>query len=172
MADARFELHKFTGSGAGTDNTTNKVFAFLNVDEHQEDPGYSTIPQPTLSGQHTYSFEQYLKFIAVTMPDNYVTDFIVWGSVSHPDSPNNKATVMFGTTVSGATPVNTASSVATVDQHANYNDSSNGLAIQTTDIVPSGNDETDFWVAQLKLDFGIESGTLTPMIFHYSYIEG
>jgi len=180
MATAAFKLLKCTGTNAATETDCSKQPDFLSVDSATETPANAPIgvPGDALSSP-AYSYEVWLRLECTTAPNNKVENLKFHGPSTQPDSdqsPPNRLFVMAGTTGTGATPVSTASTVATVDQAANYFGTGVGeyLAI---DVVP-GDDQIDavgeqseFLVLQLKVLDQATRGNMIEVPLNFTYDE-
>lgn len=177
MAFATLKLYKCTGTNAATETyVSDSIVAFLNADIHSVDVGSYAIGVPAgVADPANYSYETWLRWTLDNEPDNYIQNIKVYGSSSQPDSPNNKLTVMMGATETAATPVDTASTVATTAQHSNYYDATtNNLAIT---VVPADNkldttgEQTFYCVSQLKVEYGAQQSQVGTMTFNMTYEE-
>ena len=121
-----------------------------------------TIP----AGASVYSYEKWLRFKDTVAPANQCTNFKYWG----PNSiPGTGMILKAGTVDTGATPVATASSVATTQQDTNYYDTSHQLSIPGT--LTSQNQETDYLVLQLTVANTASPGDIAQQTHNYSYDE-
>ena len=113
-----------------------------------------------------YSYEKWLRFKCTVAPDNLVSNFKYWGPNT---TPGTGLTLLAGTTATGATPVNTESAVATVQQDTNYYDTSHVLAIAGD--LDAENEETDYLVLQLAVGTTAGPGDIAQQTHNYSYDE-
>jgi len=178
MALAAFKLVKCTGTGAATETDCGKHPTFLSADivtlEHATYP----ISVPISAGSSpNYSYEIWLRSQCTGAPDNYCQNFKVWGPAEQPDAgdtPGNRLTINMGTTASGATPTDSASSVATVAQHSNYYSQATGLSIgvePVDDKIDAVGEKTDYIVQQLKVEDLAQQGGMQTIPFMWDYEE-
>jgi len=168
MALAAFSLYKRYGTSPGTETDTSWNPCFLSSDLHSTNPGSYTIPVPETG--YNYSYENWLRLKCTSAPDNAIANIKFWFAAS---DPGTGLDIMIGTTATYATPVDSASSVATVDG-TTYSDVSSALAWGT----PQANDKitavaqyTDYLVMQLRIGATANQGAMTTATMHYQYDE-
>lgn len=172
MAIAAFNVMKCTGSNASTETNTNNHPCFLGgygADTHSTTTSsyYITIP----SSSYNYSYEVWLRLKCTTAPDNKCENFKVYGPNTN---PSTGVIVYMGTTDTGVTPVETASSVATTRQDTNYYGSSNALSISTEPsphLIDAINEETDYIVLQLQVGSTASAGDIPTQHYYVEYDE-
>lgn len=172
---AEFVLKKCTGSSAGTETDCSFNPCLLNADIVSTDISSYQIAIPGDSGSSpNYSYETWLIWVCTAAPTNYCNNFKIWGPSSRPGD-DTYLTILMGTTATGATPTDSASSVATLAQHSNYYSSSNALSVgtpQTDDKITAVSQKTDYIVAQLKVEYGaVITGEIGNMVYNFSYDE-
>lgn len=175
MAYGALKCLKCTGSSVGTETDCSKTPKYLSVDASSDDVNANPIKAPiSVISSPTYSFETWLRWEVITAPDGYIQNVKIFGSSAQPDAPNNKMTILWGTRTSASTPVNSASSYATTAQHSNYYSAATGLAIP---LVPGDSkldavgEKTYWFVSQLKLEFGVAQGLMTPQVYNMTWEE-
>lgn len=113
----------------------------------------------------TRSYEKWLRCRIDAAPDNYVSNFRVWG-----DGAVQSSTVLYiGKTSTGVTPTNSTSSVAT-NNFTNYT-SGNKFSWHSTSMSSVGS-LTSFLVLQLRVNSDAVVGNWTQEQLSYSYDEG
>ena len=174
MAIATFKLSKCTGTNAATEADSSRTPKFLNVDANSTDTANNPVAVP-LSGADNYSYEVWLRLECTAAPDNYCQTFKIFGPSLQPDSPANLVKIKIGTTGTGATPVNSASSVAATQQNTNYYDSS--VHFLSVGVVPGDakinavGEKTNYIVLQLVVSPGATRGNMGLQSFYISYEE-
>ena len=96
---------------------------FLSADERDVTPSNHSVGVPDVASSPNYSYEMWLRLKCTVAPNSQCTNFKFWGPATQPDSddtPGDEMTVLAGTTGTGATPTDSASTVATTAQHSNY----------------------------------------------------
>ena len=178
MALAAFKLVKCIGTDAATETDCNKHPTFLSADIVSDDHATYPIAVPvSAEASPNYSFEIWLRSQCTGAPDSYCQNFKVWGPADQPDagdSPGNRLTVYIGTTASGATPTDSASSVATTAQHSNYYSQATGLSIGVEpgdDKIEAVDEKTDYVVQQLKVEDLAQQGDIQTILFNWYYEE-
>lgn len=151
-----------TGTNAATEATITALMFRSNDSVAVTTANPITIP----TGSPVYSYEKWIRFKCTVAPAVQCTNFKFWGGSS---VPGTGLKIYAGTTASGATPVNTASSVATTQQDTNYYDASHTLSISGT--LVNVNDETNYLVTQLQVSSTASQGNMTQQTFNYSYDE-
>ena len=177
MAQAAFKCLKCTGSNASTETDVSKQPNFLSIDGVDSTPSNYPVQRPaTVVSDPTYSYEMWLRWECTTAPDNKCENYKIYGPPYQPDvddTPGNCMFVMWGTTDTGATPTDSASSIATVPQ---YNAASGtgyfgltsalSLGVDTVDDqIDALGEQTDYLVAQLKLVGGAQLGNMESQIW-------
>jgi len=149
------------GTSPGT-LTSAQTGADLSSADNGENSSSNRQNNPIVAGQRSY--EKYTQLYVDTAPDNYVQNFEVWGD----GAVQAETTLYCGITASYATPVSTASSVATNDW-TNYTSGSK----LTWDAGPlTAQDEvTDYLVFQLSTTSSATAGNWTQETVNYSYQE-
>jgi len=177
MATAAFKLNKCTGANAATEANCDKHPCFLSADMVSTETGTYPVAVPSdgISGPN-YSYEQWLRLECTLAPNNQVDNIKFYGPNEQPDAPSNKVTIYAGTTVTGLTPTDSQSSVATTAQHSNYIGTGPGefLAIGVVpedDIIDAIGEKTDYLVLQMKVEYLALHGNLTTMPFAIEYDE-
>ena len=177
MATAAFTLYKCTGASAGSETDTVKNPTFLSADEHDSVPANHPVAVPDAASSPNYSYECWLRMKCSTAPNNQCTNFKFWGPSTQPDSedsPGNEMTILAGTTGTGATPTDSASTVATTAQHSNYNASDNNLSIGVVpgdNKIDAVNEYTDYLILQLKVEDQAQRGDIAQIPFSIEYDE-
>jgi hypothetical protein len=175
MATATFATLKCTGSGAATETDCSAHPCFLSADVVSIDTASYPVKAPvSAASEPNYSHELWLKLRCTAAPDNYCYNFKFFGSNDQPDSPVNKLTVYVGTTPTGATPVSSASSVATAVQHTTHYDLGTALTIPVDPVdnkINAINEETNHLVLQLKVEFGATQGAIASYVPNVSWEE-
>lgn len=178
MALAAFKLLKCIGSGAGTETDCDKHPTFLSADVVSLETDTYPISVPvSAAASPNYSFELWVRLECTAAPDNYCQNFKIWGpdeQPDHGDTPGDKMTIYIGTTASGATPTDSASSIATTAQHSNYYSQATGLAVgvqPSGDQIDSVGEQTDYVVLQLKVQDQAQQGDLQTVVFNWYYEE-
>lgn len=174
MATATFATLKCTSWGAATETDVSAHPCFLSADIVSTDTASYPVKAPVAGGNPSYSYELWLKLRCTAAPDNYCQNFKFYGSTLRPDSPTDKLTVYVGTTPTGATPVNTASSVATVVQHTTHYSTGTALTIPVDpgdSKINAVNEETNYLVLQLKVEEGATQGAIASYIPNVSWEE-
>lgn len=172
MALAVFSLMKCTSTGAETEADCLKHPCFLNADVVSTDTSTYAITIPsTVGSDPTYSFETWLRWKCTSAPTGSCTNFKFFSSANtQPDAPTPaKLTIYAGTTATGATPTDAASSVATAAVHSNYTEIGNALSIGGT--ISNIGDETNYLVLQLKVEYGADRGSMITQSFNLYYEE-
>lgn len=159
---ATIQLLACTGANAATENVVTGIQLRSN-DSHLVDKN-NPIVVPTSGTSRSY--EKWLRFKCTVAPSTQCTNFKYWGPNT---TPGTGLTLFAGTTATGASPVNSDSSIATTQQDTNYYDSSHVLAISGTLTAP--NDKTNFAVLQLDVASTAAAGDMTQQTHNYSYEE-
>jgi len=182
MALAAFKLVKCIGTDAATETDCDKHPTFLSADIVSDDHATYPIAVPISSGASpNYSFELWVRLECIGAPDNYCQTFKTWGPADQPDSgdtPGDRMTIYIGTTASGATPTDSASSVATEAQHdqgsIGYYSQATALAV---DVEPGDGkidavgEKTDYVVLQLWVEDLAQQGDIQTILFNWYYEE-
>lgn len=178
MALAAFKLLKCIGTNAATETDCDEHPTFLNADLVSLATATYKIAVPIdVASSPNYSFEIWLRSQCTGAPDNYCQNFKVWGPADQPDSgdtPGNRLTVNMGTTASGVTPTDSASSVATVAQHSNYYSQATGLSIGVEPVdnkIDAVGEKTDYIVQQLKVQDLAQQGDMQTILFMWDFEE-
>lgn len=182
MALAAFKLVKCTGSSAAVETDCNKHPTFLSADVVSLDTETYPIAVPISAGASpNYSFEIWLRSQCIGAPDNYCQNFKTWGPADQPDAgdtPGNRMTIYIGTTASGATPTDSASSVATEAQHdqgsVGYYSQATALAIgvePSNGKIDSVGEKTDYVVMQFWVEDLAQQGDIQTILFNWYYEE-
>jgi len=177
MATATFATLKCTGSGAETETDVSAHPCFLNADIVSTDTASYPIKAPIAGGNPTYSYELWLKLRCTAAPDSYCQNFKFYGPDHRPDyldSPGNKMTINVATTATGATPVNTVSSVATTRQDTNYYSAGTALTLPVDpgdSKINAVNEETNYLVLQLKVEEAATQGAIASYVPNISWEE-
>lgn len=114
---ATIRLHVWTGTDANTDGGSAAAFSFLSIDSALDTaPARLSNPIDIPSSGCAYSYEKWISACISVAPTNNVSNFQIWGSAPAATYPTGTCWLV-GTAAcaSGATPVNTTSSVATSD---------------------------------------------------------
>lgn len=181
MATAAFKLNKCTGASAATETDCSKNPKFLSVDDASTPAANAPVAVPgDASASPAYSYECWLRMECTAAPNNFCQNFKFYGPAEQPDanqSPGNRVFIMAGTTATGATPVASASSIATEDQAANYYGTGVGeyLAIgvdPADDIIDAVGEKTDYLVLQLKVLDQANRGNMISVPLNVSFDEG
>ena len=176
MALAAFDLKKQTGSSPGSESAvTSKAGTYLSADEHDTVPANHKIAIPDLvSDPANYSYEGWFRLKCSAAPNNQVDNIKVWGADEQPGG-DDKVTQYIGTTASGySTPVATVSSVATTRVDTGAYDYATGIAVGVVpgdDIINAVDEYSDYFVLQLKVEFGASAGTMPTQLFLIRYDE-
>lgn len=182
MALAAFKLVKCIGTNAATETDCDKHPTFLSADLVSLDTDTYPITVPVSAGASpNYSYELWVRLECTGIPDNYCQTFKIWGPEDQPDAgdtPGDRMTIYIGTTASGVTPVDTASSVATEEQHdqgsVGYYSQATALAV---DVEPSNSqidsvgEKTDYVVLQLWIEDLAQQGDIQTILFNWYYEE-
>ncbi|MCK9568822.1 hypothetical protein M0R72_07775 [Candidatus Pacearchaeota archaeon] len=177
MATASFITLKCTGTGAATETDCSAHPCLLSADIVSTDQASYPIKAPVSGGDPSYSFELWVKLRCTAAPDSYCENFTIYGpdhSPSYLDTPADKVTINIGTTATGATPVNTASSVATARQDTTHYSVGTALAIPVDPVdskINAVNEETNFIVMQLKVEEGATQGAIETHVPTLSWEE-
>jgi hypothetical protein len=175
MATASFITLKCTGTGAATKTDCSAHPCFLSADIVSIDQASYPIKAPVSAiSNPSYSYELWLKLRCSAAPDSYCQNFKFYGSNVRPDSPTDKLTIYVGTTATGATPVNTASSVATAIQHTTHYDLGTALTVPVDpgdSKINAVNEETNYLVLQLKVEFGAAQGVMASYVPNLTWEE-
>lgn len=112
---ATITLHVWTGTDANTDGGSAASFSFLSADgasNLQADRISNPITIP--SSNCSYSYEKWISACVGVVPSNNVSNFEIWGTFPAQLAPTGTCWLV-GTAAcaSGATPVDTSSTVAT-----------------------------------------------------------
>lgn len=178
MAIASLKTVKCTGPNAATETDVNNAPYFLSIDQASSDPGSYPIQSPlSYQDDPVRSYECWLRFELTSLPDSYIQNIKIYGPAVQPDfdrNPSNKLTVYWGTSLSGITPINTASTIATGIQHSQYN--SVGTALTVPISTPNGRldaigEKTDYLVSQLRVDYGASQGGMNLQLWSLTYEE-
>jgi hypothetical protein len=177
MALAAFKCLKCTGTNAATETDVSKKPNFLSVDEVDATPSNHPITRPaTVVADPTYSYEMALRWECTAAPDNDCTNFKLYGPSHQPDyedNPGDCMFVMWGTSATGVTPVNSASTIATTAQYeasggTGYYSVSTALSLGVNpgdDKIDAVGEKTDYLYAQLKLVGGVQLGDMVNQIW-------
>ncbi len=168
MALAAFTLYKRTGTSPGSEDDSSWNPCFLSSDLHSTSHGSYTIPAPE-SG-YVYSYENWLRLKCTSAPDNTIANIKWWFAGS---GPGTGLDIMVGTTAAYATPVDSASSVATTDANT-HSDVSSALSWgtpQASDEITAVGQYTDYLVAQLRVGATASQSAMTDATIHYQYDE-
>jgi hypothetical protein len=178
VALAAFKLLKCTGTNAATETDCNKHPTFLSADVTSLDTSAYPIAIPvSAAASPNYSYELWLRLECTAAPDNYTQNFKIWGPDQQPDAgdtPGNRMTILIGTTATGQTPTDSASTIATTVQHTNHYSQATGLSVG---VEPSDGkigaigEKTDYVVLQLKVEDQAQQGDLQTIVFNWSYEE-
>lgn len=159
---ATITIQGCTGANAATEAAITALMFRSNDAVTVTKANPITIP----TGAAVYSYEKWVRFKDTVAPAVQCTNFKFWG----PNAvPGTGLKIYAGTTNTGATPVNTASSVATTQQDTNYYDTAHVLAIPGT--LTTINQETDYLVTQLQVSNTAGQGDMAQQTFNYSYDE-
>lgn len=159
---AGLSVRVWTGSGAGTESAAVTGVDYISADNASN----------SLSNRQTYpitvgarSYEKWLALHVDTAPANDVSNFQVWM-----DGTMDTSTTMYfqGQYVTGATPTNGVSTVATTDM-SSY--TSGNKAAWDTNSYTATDATTQFLVQQLSVDATKGPGAMTQEIFSWSYDE-
>ncbi len=142
----------FTGTNAGTEHTGQSSISLTIAD--------------TLSGgavlPGTVSYERWMALRVDVAPSHGVTNFYLIATGALPTGVSLK----FGVTDTAATPVNTASAIATMDLTAGRK------FIFDTNVYDTVGDHTRFIVVQEIVALGAPSGAISPQTFQWGWSEG
>lgn len=158
---ATVTIRVYTGTNAATMSSAVTGIDFISADNATNSLGNRTT-YPITAGNRSY--EKWLKARIDVAPDNKCNNFKFWtdGGVQ------SETTLYVGTTASGATPVATASSVATTN--ATTYTSGSKLTWHAGDLTAIGN-TTDYLVLQLATTSSCAAGNWTQETLYYSYDE-
>jgi len=168
MALAQFNLVKRVGTSPGNESNTSWNPCLLGSDVVSTDTGSYPIPAPDTG--YSYSYESWLRLDCTTAPDNGTGNFKVWFSANDPDTG---VELFIGTTATYATPVSTASSVATTDA-TTYSSSGAAMTLgtpQTDDEITTTSHFSDYFVLQLRIDTTAGQGDMPTQVLHIRYDE-
>ena len=167
---ATINLHVWTGTNADTDGGSAASFSFLSADS-AADAAADRISNPITipSSNCAYSYEKWLSACIGAAPSNNVSAFKVWGAFPAQAAPTGTCWLV-GTAAcaSGATPVNTTSSVATsslggATSDAKYDWDTASYAAAAC--------QTAYVVSQLQATTTACVGSWGPCDLNYSYDE-
>lgn len=178
MGLAAFALKKCTGTNAATETTiSTKALALQSADVTTNVAANNPVPIPRDSGSSpAYSHELVIRWECTAAPDGYCQNFKAAGPAVQPDfeaSPPNKVTIYYGTSGTGATPVNTQSTKATTAQHSNYYSEATALAIG---VVPGDSkidavgEKTNYLYIQARIAYLAQSGNI-PLQVHLLFFD-
>ncbi len=176
MSIAAFDLKKQSGTSPGSeDPVTLKAGTYLSADVHDTVPANHKIGIPELiTDPANYSYEGWFRLKCSSAPNNSVDNIKIWGADSQPGG-DNKVTQYIGTTASGyASPVNSVSSIATTRVDTNAYDYATAIAVGVVpgdNIIDAVDEYTDFFLLQLKVEFGASAGTMPTQLFLIRYDE-
>lgn len=162
---ATVELRCFTGTNAGTESGAITGIDFISADNATNSLANRTANPITIPDAGTnYSFEKWLKLRITVAPANSISNIKFWtdGSVAAGTG------VKYGTTASGTTPVQTASSVATNDATAA---TSGAKATWDSGSYSSTGLIANFLVLQMSVGTTATQGNWPQETFYYSYDE-
>ena len=109
---ATVELRCFTGTNAGTESGAITGIDFISADNATNSLANRTANPITIPDAGTnYSFEKWLKLRIIVAPANSISNIKFWTDGGFATGTG----VKYGTTATGATPVQTASTKATTD---------------------------------------------------------
>lgn len=158
---ATVTLSVFTGASAGTETTGQTGIDLISADNATNSLA-NRQANPIVAGNN--SFEKWLKLRIDVAPDNQITNILVWGD----GTVDANTTLYYGTTATGATPVDTASTVATTD----FTTATSGAkatwdsgTYTTTGLI------NNFLVLQLQTTASAAAGNWTQETINYSYDE-
>ena len=167
---ATITLHVWTGADANTDGGSAASFSFLSADSAADSQGDRVAnPISIPSSNCAYSYEKWVSACIHTAPTNNVSNFEVWGTFPAQTAPTGTCWLI-GTAAcaSGATPVNTTSSVATsslgdATSYSKYTWDSASYAAAAC--------QTAYVVSQLQVGTAACVGDWGPCDLNYSYDE-
>ncbi len=177
MSVASFKLLKCTGADVCREYwATDGHVSFLSADTSSVDIATYPISVPSDNDSApNRSYEMWLRWELLTLPDNYITNMKVYGSTLQPDTPLNRVQIMAGTSRSVDTPVNSTSSYANKAQHLNYYSPAaacNIYAATATDgHLKTVGDKTWYLVVQLRVDTVASQAGSNVLPFNFSYEE-
>lgn len=159
---ATLTVRVYTGASAGTQSSAVTGIDFISADNATNSLA-NRQSNPIVVGQNSY--EKWLKLRVDVAPANNVSNFKIWGD----GATAANTTLMFtGDRVTGVTPVNTTSSIATT----NFNTCTSGAKCtwDTASYTTVGN-VTDYSVFQLQVGSSATQGNWTQETISYSYDE-
>ena len=142
-----------TGSGAGTESASINGFAFMDIDSATIDPDDNKVTPGTVS------YEKWLRLAIDDADGQTVSGFWVERTGDLPEG----VTIKLGIAAAGATPVATASAVATATMAAGRRYWFDSAAYD------ADNDRTGFLVLQEVVAAGAASGAIDTQAFEFGY---
>jgi hypothetical protein len=166
---ATIRLVKCTGVNAATETDLGATpgIALKSNDTAVNDTTSYPVTIPAVSSG--YSYENYLRWRCTAAPDTQCTNFKYWGPAAELKAG---ADIYVNTAASGAgaTPVNTASAVATVRQDPTHYSAATALSIAGT--LTGIGQQSAYLVAQLVVDSAVATqGNAVQATHSYSYDE-
>ena len=159
---ATLGLRVYTGASAATESGVVTGIDLISADNATNSLA-NRQANPITVGTHSY--EKWLKLKISAIPDNNVSNFLVWG-----DGGVASSTTLYvvGNYITGATPTSVTSSVATND----FTTYTSGAKL-TWDAGPytNTNDTTRYLVFQLAVNSDANPGNWTQETVSYSYDE-
>ena len=162
---ASITIRVCTGAGAAAMSGAQTGIDFISADNATNSLANRLANLLTIPAiGYTYSFEKWVRARVDAAPDNGVLNFRVWtdGTVQA------GLTLFTGVTSTGQTPVNTASSHATVDGTTYVEGSKLDWHLTTMTNV---GDLTDFLVLQYRVGSGAAAGNAQQEYIYYQYDE-
>jgi len=162
---ATVTLHVFTGTNAGTESGAVTGIDFISADNATNSLANRTTYPITIPTSGTaYSFEKWLKLRIGAGLANQISNVKFWTDGSFQANTG----VKYGTTATGATPVQTASTKATTDAATATSGAKatwDGGTYNTTGLI------NNYLVLQLNVTDAATQGNWTQETFYYSYDE-
>jgi len=158
---AALSLRVFTGAAAGTMSAARTGIDMISADNDTNSLG-NRQAHPVPVG--TRSFEKYVALRVDTAPDNACANFKIWGD----GAVAANTSFLFGVTATPATPVSTASSVATTDFTTV---TSGAKADWDTGSYATVGDLTQYAVFQLSAGGTASPGNWGAEVIYYSFDE-
>lgn len=166
---ATINLRVCTGTNASNENvgiSPNATAIAFRSNDVATYSDFTSNPITIPAAGTNYSYEKWLRFRCSVAPTTQVTNFKVWGPNTQ---PGTGLTLYWGTTATGATPVDTDSTIATIRQDTNFY--SSATAINVSGTLTASGQATDFLVMQLDVGPTATQGNMAQQTYNYSYDE-
>lgn len=164
---ATFELHKYTGANAATENGPITGFDFSSAD-NATNSAANRATNPVYAD--SYSMETVLRLKVTAAPDNAIRNVYFWSDSPTQDSGANAApiTIYYGVTASPTTPTASQSAIATTDVAGA---TSGAKVLWDAGDLTALNETTDALVLQLHASAAAAPGDIATWTLEWSYDE-